>query len=223
MLPNLKLPAQVSIVHAASVPPLLVKGRCVKQTGDELSIEVPQGTELPANVQLIVDFAGEPGVSRAIVTVLGHRDGRLLVQVLRVPTSDKREYPRMHGGITLRYHLLPRATALDAADTWMRGGAPVGPEYEPDPFMNFSVTGLAFHDVVTCQEDDLLGILMKVPGVDHTWRGVASVIRVSKIPIDEHDDSIPATHRIAVNFHEIPDEARVALGKHTERIQEAWL
>ncbi len=223
MLPNLKLPAQVSIVHAASVPPVLVKGRCVTQTGDELSIEVPQGTELPPNVQLIVDFAGEPGVSRAIVAVLGQRDGRLLVQVVRVPTSDKREYPRMHGGITLRYHQLPRATAAAAAEDWMRGGPPVGPEHEPDPFMNFSVTGLAFDDVLTCQEEDLLGILVKIPGDDHTWRGVAWVIRVSKIPIDERDESIDATHRIAVNFQELPDEARIALGKHTERIQEAWL
>ncbi|MSQ02991.1 MAG: hypothetical protein EXR71_14070 [Myxococcales bacterium] len=223
MLPKLKLPAQVSIVHASAVPPLLVKGRCVTQAGDELSIEVPPGTELPASVQLIVDFAGEPGVSRAIVTVLGHRDGRLLVQILRVPTSDQREYPRMHGGITLRYHLLPRATAAEAAEVWMRGGPPAGREYDPDPFMNFSVTGLAFDDVVTCQEHDLLGILVKVPGVDHTWRGVASVVRVSKIPIDERDDTIAATHRISVNFHELPDEARVALGKHTERIQEAWL
>lgn len=223
MLPNLKLPAQVSIVHAAAVPPLLVKGRCVAQSGDELSLDVPDGTDLPPNVQLILDFAGDPGVSRAIVTLLGRRDGRLLVQVVRVPTADKREYPRMHGGITLRYHRLPTTDRADAVDAWLRGGKPSSEEHEPDPFMNFSVTGLAFDDVVTCAEGDQLGFLLTVPGAPHTWRGVAEVVRVAKIPIDERDESIPATHRIAVNFVELPDEARVALGKHTERIQEAWL
>ncbi len=221
MLPNLKLPAQVSIVHATAVPPLLVKGRCVAQTGDELLVEVPDGSDLPPNAQLIIDFAGDCGVSRAIVALLGRRDGKLLVQVTRIPTADKREYPRMHGGITLKYHVLPGGTA--GVEAWLRGGAPAGAEYEPDPFMNFSVTGLAFDDVESCKDGDHIGFLLTVPGAPHTWRGVASVVRVARIPIDERDDTIPATHRIAVNFTDLPDEARVALGKHTERIQEAWL
>jgi hypothetical protein len=89
--------------------------------------------------------------------------------------------------------------------------------------MNFSVTGLAFDDVETCQADDHLGFVITIPREEHTWRGVAHVVRVWRIPIDERDDSIPATHRIAVNFLQLPDDARAALGRHTERIQEAWL
>ncbi|GDX80306.1 hypothetical protein LBMAG42_21170 [Deltaproteobacteria bacterium] len=223
MLPNLKLPAQVSIVCAKAVPPLLVRGRCVAQNGDELSLEVPSGTELPANAPLIIDFTSESGVNRAIAAYLGKRDGNLLVQVTRVPTPDKREYPRMNGGITLRYHVLPKANAADALDAWMRGGKPVAQEHEPDPFMNFSVTGLAFDDLETCAEADVLAFVITVPGAPHSWRGAAVVVRVSRIPIDERDDTIPATHRVAVEFTEIPDDARVALGHHTERIQEAWL
>jgi hypothetical protein len=105
----------------------------------------------------------------------------------------------------------------------MRGGAPTGQEFEPDPFMNFSVTGLAFDDIESCRADDLLGFVITIPREAHTWRGVASVVRVWRIPIDERDESIAATHRIAVNFTELPDDARLALGRHTERIQEAWL
>jgi hypothetical protein len=223
MLPTLKLPAQVSIVHAATVPPRLVKGTCVAQTGDELAIDIPPGSDLPPNASLIIDFEATSGVNRAIVAVLRTRGGKLLVKVTRVPTPDKREFPRMNGGISLRYHVLSRADREGAADAWMRGGTPAGPEHEPDPFMNFSVTGLAFDDVETCQADDHLGFVITIPREEHTWRGVAHVVRVWRIPIDERDDSIPATHRIAVNFLQLPDDARAALGRHTERIQEAWL
>jgi hypothetical protein len=223
MLPSLKLPAHVSIVHTATAPPRIVKGTCVAQSGDELSLEVPPDAGLPPNVPLIVDFSAESGVNRAIVVVLGNRDGRLLVKVTRVPTPDKREFPRMNGGISLRYHVLPRTDGEAAAEAWMRGGAPTGQEFEPDPFMNFSVTGLAFDDIECCRADDLLGFVITIPREAHTWRGVASVVRVWRIPIDERDESIAATHRIAVNFTELPDDARLALGRHTERIQEAWL
>ena len=89
--------------------------------------------------------------------------------------------------------------------------------------MNFSVTGLAFDDLETCAEADVLAFVITVPGAPHSWRGAAVVVRVSRIPIDERDDTIPATHRVAVEFTEIPDDARVALGHHTERIQEAGL
>ncbi len=223
MLPSLKLPAHVSIVHTATAPPRIVKGTCVAQSGDELSLEVPPDAGLPPNVPLIVDFSADSGVNRAIVVVLGHSDGRLLVKVTRVPTPDKREFPRINGGISLRYHVLQRTDGAAAADAWMRGGAHTGQEFEPDPFMNFSVTGLAFDDVESCRADDLIGFVITIPREAHTWRGVASVVRVWRIPIDERDESIAATHRIAVNFTELPDDARLALGRHTEYIQEAWL
>ncbi len=223
MMTNLKLPAQVSLVHASSVPPLLVKGRCVAQSGDELSLELPEGVELPASSNFILDFAGDAGINRAIVAYLGRRDGKVLVKITRVPTADKREYPRMNGGIVLKYHVLPKANLEEAVDAWLNGGRAVAPEHEPDPFMNFSVTGLAFDDVETCTDGDRIALVLTIPKEPHAWRGTGHVVRVWRIPIDERDDTIDATHRVAVEFVDLPDEARVALGRHTERIQEAWL
>jgi hypothetical protein len=225
MTPNLRLPAGVSIVHAASTPPLLVKGRCLSQEGDAIVLEVPVGTSFPAGAQLVVDFAADAGISRAIVHLLQgvpDPDQRITARITRVPTPEKREYPRMNGGITLRYFVVP-PTGQAQIEAWLRGGAEVGKVFEPDPFMNFSVTGLAFDDVETCTDGDLLGFTITVPGAPHTWRGAASVVRVWKIPVDERDDSIPATHRVAVNFTDLPDDAREALRAHTQRIQEAWL
>ncbi len=222
MLPTLKLPAQVSLVYAAATPPLLVKGRCVAQAADALTLEVPEGTDLPAASTVIVDFAAESGVSRVIASVTSVEGGRVALKVTRVPIPEKREYPRMNGGIVLKYFVVPGKDDA-AVDAWIGGGEPVGKLHEPDPFMNFSVTGLAFDDLETCADGDTLGFTITVPGAGHTWRGAARVVRVWKIPIDERDDSIPATHRIAVNFLSLPDDAAEALRLHTQRIQEAWL
>lgn len=225
MVPSLRLPSPVSIVHAASNPPLLVKGRCVGQEGDVVTLEVPEGTVFPDGASLIVDFAPDAGVTRAIVhpldsgPVLG---GRLRAKVVRVPTPEKREYPRMNGGITLRYFVVKGDPAA-GVDAWLRGATPPAVMHEPDPFMNFSVTGLAFDDLETCKDGDMLAFTITVPRVNLTWRGACSVVRVWRIPVDERDDSIPATHRVAVHFVELPDDARAALKEHTERIQDAWL
>ncbi len=222
MVPNLKLPAPVSLVYAAATPPLLVKGRCVSQAGNELTLDVPEGTDLPAGHSVIVDFSAEAGVSRVIATVGLSEGTRLLVKVTRVPTPEKREYPRMNGGITLKYFVIS-GNNPDAVDAWLKGGNATGKLYEPDPFMNFSVTGLAFDDLDTCSDGDTLAFTLNVPGVSHTWRGAARVVRIWKIPIDERDESIPATHRIAVHFSVLPEDAAEALRVHTQRIQEAWL
>jgi hypothetical protein len=195
----------------------------VAQQGDVVTLEVPEGTVFPDGASLIVDFAPDAGVSRAIVHPVdtGRIEGGLLrAKVVRVPTPEKREYPRMNGGITLRYFVAKGEAGVDA---WMRGGEPTGPVHEPDPFMNFSVTGLAFDDLETCKDGDLLAFTITVPGAPVTWRGACSVVRVWRIPVDERDDSIPATHRVAVHFTDVPDDAREALKAHTERIQDAWL
>lgn len=222
MLPTLKLPAQVSLVYAAATPPLLVKGRCVAQANDGITLEVPEGTNLPDGSSVIVDFTPESGVSRVIAAVSSVSGGRVELRVTRVPIKEKREYPRMNGGIVLKYFVVPGRDDA-AVDAWMAGGEAPGKLHEPDPFMNFSVTGLAFDDLETCADGDTLGFTITVPGAGHTWRGAARVVRVWKIPIDERDESIEATHRVAVNFLALPDEAAEALRKHTQRIQEAWL
>ena len=223
MLPNLKLPTQVAVICANASPPLLARGRCIVQNGDELTLDLAGTNDIPANATLILDFMEEPAIDRVISAYMGKREGHVIVQVTRLHHSDKREFPRMNGGISLRYHVLPKEDTGAALDAWLRGGEANSTEHDPDPFMNFSVTGLAFDDLETCAGGDHLAFVITVPGSEHSWRGAASVVRVSRIPIDERDDTIPATHRVAVDFTELPDDARVALGKHTERVQEAWL
>lgn len=226
---SIRVPTPVSIVHAASEPPLLVRGKVVSQKGDLVDIDMPGGGPLlTAGASLILDFPPDAGVARAIIHVVAHGaaasggGSRLVGRIIKVPIADQREYPRMHGGIRLRYIVAP-ANNPDAEDAWLRDGTATGVAREPDPFMNFSATGLSFEDIEACAEGDVVLCAVGVPGSTHNWRATAKVVRVSRIPIDERDEGLDATHRVAVHFIEIPDEAREALRQHTIRIQEAYL
>ncbi len=226
---SIRVPTPVSIVHAASEPPLLVKGKVVSQKGDLIDIDMPSGTPtLSPGASLILDFPPDAGVARAIIHVVAHGSAsagggsRLVGRVVKIPIADQREYPRMHGGIRLRYTVVP-GNNTDAADAWLRDGTASAVAREPDPFMNFSATGLAFEDIEACAEGDIMLCAVGVPGNTHNWRATASVVRVMRIPIDERDEGVDATHRVAVHFIDIPDEAREALRQHTIRIQEAYL
>lgn len=224
MTPALRVPTPVSIVHAASDPPLLVKGRVVAQEGELLDMDVPSGTpSLGSGESLVLDFPRDAGVARAIVHVASHEGTRVRARIVKVPVSDQREYPRMHGGIRLRYCIVPAGQEDAASDAWLRSGTPTGPFYDPDPFMNFSATGLAFEDKDHAKEGEVILCSLGVPGDPHDWRATADVVRVMRIPIDERDEGVDATHRVAVHFRDLPDEAREALRRHTLRIQEAYL
>jgi hypothetical protein len=218
---SIRLPTPVSVVHVTAEPPLVVRGRALATPGESVEIEVPEGTPPLANgTSLILDFPPDAGAARAIVVVERHEGRRLIARVDKVPRADLREYPRVHGGVALTYGTLASEAA---ADEWLRGGAGPAKVRDPDPFMNFSATGLAFEDIESCREGDLLALSVGIPGSTVRWRATAKVVRVARIPIDERDEDLPATHRIAVHFVSIPDEAREALLIHTDRIQEAYL
>jgi len=132
---------------------------------------------------------------------------------------EHRNEPRAHGTLVLRYHRAP-AGAGDLPN-WLAGGSPRGDERTPDPTMNFNHVGLAFDDVPACADGDLLLVELGVPGHDGRWRAGAHVLRISPIPIDERDEFVHATHRIAVLLTALPDEARTALQDYTARLRRA--
>ena len=62
------------------------------------------------------------------------------VRLVDIHESDKRDYPRLHAGLPLRY----RTVSSSEATAWTSGD-PIGGDWiEPDPYMNFSVDGLRF-------------------------------------------------------------------------------
>lgn len=218
----LRPPQRVNLVQASVNPPAMAHGTVVKVSGDELEIELDAEAPIfKLASSLIVEFGRDSSLPRAIVVPLRQTAGNLVVRVRRIPPPDKREYPRVEGAVHVVWHVSPTGDAGITA--WTIGGPATGPEHTPDPFMNFSATGLLFEDVEACHEGDTLLFSLRIPRADKEWRGAARVVRVSPIPEEEVDPALPATHRVAVHFTHLAEEAVEALRQHTLRIQEAYL
>jgi hypothetical protein len=182
-------------------------------------------------MRLVLD--GGPDRRFRIKGLIAEAQGyRLRVETERVVPPDKRSFPRMYGGIHLRYRVLaPGETERDCG-AWLAGAelpAWEGEWREPDPFMDFSGTGLRFEDELHCGRDDRMLIELKLPDSEHAWRTAARVVRVDPIRPDEWKQGEEAgqeparTHQIAVEFIELPSDATEALTAFAMRIQEALL
>lgn len=156
---------------------------------------------------------------RVSATVETREGSTLQARERSVQVPDKRVYPRLAGGIPLRYRVVDPAD-FDTHHAWLLDKPPVDDSWHtPDPFMNFSVTGLRFDDAENCADGDLLLCELGVPGDDRRWRALARVIRVSPISPDRRDRPVDATHHVAVQFDRLPDEAAEALTHYTLRLQ----
>jgi len=151
------------------------------------------------------------------------------VRVRGSSAPDRREFSRVYGAVRARYVVVDGDGEL-ARKRWIQlGNAPDGEWCEPDPFMDFSGSGLKFHDQQSCKSGDTLLMELSVQGASEPFRLTASVIRVDPIPDDERDEmpweegAVIPTHTIAVHFVDAPPNAIHALVRFAERIQEAFI
>jgi hypothetical protein len=109
------------------------------------------------------------------------------------------------------------------------GPAREGEWWEPDPFMDFSGSGLKFEDRLHCEAGDLVLLELSIPPAETLWRATARVVRVEPIEREGVEDADPATgdreptHRVAIEFIDLPQEAAEALAAFTLKIQGALL
>lgn len=219
------------ILCLSATPPLIRTGRVVRCEDEELALELADPEPGFREGLHVVLAGGEETPFRILGVVSGVEGRRLRVKAERVVDVDKRDFPRLQGGIALRYRRLDdEAEGKDAAEAWIAGGGlPAGGEWwEPDPFMDFSGSGLRFQDRLSCSAGDLLLLEMQVPPSGNRWRATARVVRLT--PIHHGDETQPgdggegeATHHIAVTFEHIPHEAAEALAACALRIQDALL
>jgi hypothetical protein len=149
------------------------------------------------------------------------------VRVRGMSTSERRDYARVYGGITLLYQVAAAEDQL-AALRWMQTGETTNKQWHtPDPFMDFSGSGMRFHHSNTCKANDLLLLEFKTPGSENWNRAVGEVVRVVPIPEEERDltpfeEGAPMpTHWIALHYRAVNDDTVRTLVSFTERIQEA--
>jgi len=231
MTENLKNVA-VEVLSMSSTPPLIKKGRitCHGETYCEVVLDESEST-IPVGTRVIVD-AGKKHPLRIMGQIVEASGPSIRVEPERVLKPDKRDFPRMQGGIRVRYRVITEGTNPSAVSAWIDGGDSLenGESWhEPDPFMDFSGSGLKFEDQLNCKVGDSLLMELQVPLSQEVWRATSRVVRIDALPPvdkDELDDvkrELSPTHQIAVQFTRIPQGAIEAIGAFTLRIQNALL
>jgi len=215
----------VSILQPSADPPVIAFGNLVSKGQNEIIIDLPaDGPSFGIGSQLVLDFPKGSNEPRRIVAVSRVAGLRLTLEV-KMTHTDLREYPRMYAGIQAQYAVIPVGDPGTDAETtaWMTRQEASRQFRSPDPFMNFSATGLQFEDIKHCNDGDTLLVRLQIPKQAVVWPAVARVVRVSQIPEDQLDETSEATHRVAIHFEQLGPEAQVALREHTLKIQRAWL
>ncbi len=216
----------VELICTTRVPPLILRATTTLFDGTRYRVRLDdEGDALELGARVILEF-GRSDSPRVLALVAEVDGSNLLLDVQQSRPRDKREFPRMYGGVELRYAVVaPQDTV--AIDGWRNGTVQVGDDWHhPDPFMDFSASGLKFDDEETCKADDILLMDMSIPPSDESFRGVARVVRL--FTIEEDDDPTlgedrTGTHAIAVEFVHLPTAAVEALMQFTLRLQGAIL
>ncbi len=210
-------PIEIVVLGAsATVLPARLLWRADEAVGIQVHPTLPPGTPI------CIRDAGGDGWMHGCVEGGGDV---LRVSVRGAQPRDRREFSRAWGAIRLRWSV----GTNEELDAWMTGGDVSGPFSTPDPFMDFSGSGLKFHDSVTPRPGEMLMLELAVARDSRMHRATARVIRVTPIPDDERDErpfapgaTIP-THAIAVHFGDIAPGTTEALASFGERIAEAML
>lgn len=209
----------VVISGGAQIYPATVVKRDNNTIYLKCSVEVPVGT--PVCIQ------SDDWEQWLYARVDGTWTHGLELKVRRMTHSERRDYTRVYGGITLLYQVVQDQGAELAVRRWIEHGETVEDTWQtPDPFMDFSGSGLRFHHLPVCKADDTLLLEFKVPGSENWNRAAGKVIRVMEIPEEERDaepfenGAVLPTHWIALQFTEISGDTVRALVAFTERIQE---
>jgi len=224
--------APVEVLCMSATPPLIKKGKitCHGETYCEVLLDESEAT-IPVGTRVIVD-GGEETPLRITGQIVEASGPSFRVEPERIIQPDKRDFPRIQGGIHVRYGVVAEGASQASVSAWIDGGelpVEVGDWQEPDPFMDFSGSGLKFEDQLNCKVGDELLMELQVPPSQEVWRATSRVVRIdpmSPVEKDELDDvkrELAPTHQIAIQFIHLPQGATDAISAFMLRIQNALL
>jgi len=205
----------VRIICASGETPIMVSGNLVARNDGNVTVQCSEhASVLSENAKVVLSFDGDNERWTGIVEALSPVDGGIAVRVVapNAHAADKRDYPRLHAGLPIRY----RVSTPEEATAWCNGEPVDGTWHTPDPYMNFSVSGLRFDVHPDVNDGDLLLVELRIGDQTPTWRTTARVIRVFEGRNQEPDN-------VAVSFETLPDDALSALSDLTLQIQESLL
>lgn len=210
--------AAIRIFSAQGNIPVLVDGTLARQSEGVAELLCDEGAaKLSPGSRVVLTIHGEAEKRTGTITALEAADGGRYTVSFEDGVRhslDKRDFPRLHGGLPIGYRLADASLVA----RWLDGEAIDGSWTEPDPYMNFSVGGLQFEAAHKLDVGQLLLIKLRVGDAGPTFRASARVVRV--LPAAPESD---AKCRIAVSFESLPADAREALSDLTLQIQETLL
>ena len=146
--------------------------------------------------------------------IVEQKNGQLILHTISTHPRERRSYPRLFSLINLR--LLPVKSEIQMTN-WMTGATPLSDIndtwLQPEPFMNFSVNGVAFEWDEPFKVNTKLIVALKES--NNIYRCVARVVRCSEEDIGRWE--------VALYFEEMADEAIDYLVHLTMRLQDSML
>jgi hypothetical protein len=208
----------VEVVCTTGTLPFVAVGRVTSFDHGVYTIDLDQdASHLVSGVHTILSFP-DGSTARVIGRIESAQGNRVRVVQEQLRSRERRSFPRLHGGLPVRYQSLGPGEHELVAARWMRGDeamAQTGEWVRPEEFMNFSVTGLKFRTERGLLVDDLLLLELSLRGRTEKWRCTARVVQV-----EIESDGV---FRAAVEFERIPEDAQAALSELTLDIQAALL
>ena len=219
--------APVEVVCTSGDIPFVAEGRLRRFEDGAYTIDLDRdASSLGVGSSAILNFLD--GITPRVIAHIASVNGsELTCTQHKVRAREKRVFPRLHGGLPIRYRVAgqgPEAAAQVSA--WLSGNETAGDNgdwHTPDEFMNFSVTGLRFDAPDIASEGDSVLIERGVRGREDRWHCSATVVRIFDVAEEERDPETGYAHSLAINFVDIPSEAQEALTEMTLDIQEALI
>lgn len=212
----------VEIVCAAGDLPFLARGRVRHTVEGIYTIDVDRdASPLPTGARIILTHPGGNG-DRIVARVDSVNGNELICSKQQLRQRERREFPRLHGGLPIRYRRIPQSAFTATAARWLRGSTDpniVGSADEwvqPERFMNYSVTGLRFRTDEAIELDEVLLVELGTPESNERWRCTGRCVFSGPNPAGEGSVA-------ALEFVMIPDEARAALTDMTLEAQAVLL
>lgn len=184
---------------------------------DEAAVELllDEVMQLRTGAHVIVEVPSEAEPVRVICSVVLQAGRRLRLLPLEGLPSERRAWPRVEAALHFRY----RPADLDELGPWLAGETLPGHLHEPVLVSDFSVTGVAFDDVLPLHVDETLLVELAIPDRGEAWRGTVRVVRCLPLPDRGGPAHRTAGHRVACTFTHIPEGAVWALAQYTLQFQ----
>tara|TARA_B110000037_G_C17106126_1_gene499899 strand:- start:1022 stop:1699 length:678 start_codon:yes stop_codon:yes gene_type:complete len=211
--------SSVDVVCTSLVPPVIARGRITHFDGLAYDLEIDEPVPpISVGAQVILDLTEIRG-ARVIATISEVQGSHMKAAQKAVSEPDKRAFPRLYGSVDLAFRAIKPDESEASIDAWISSGLETAGEswHSPDPFMNFSVTGLKFEEYTTHKIGDVILLGFTVPTSESIFRCRGKVARCKELP--NQSGVAIKSNSIAVEFLDMSPEGREALSEFTLLIQ----